>query len=280
MSNASTWKSQEKWAHLAEHFDRPIAFQRPFVTITGSVTAALFLSQAVYWAKNRIAQDRDGWFYKIVPEWEEETGLSRREQESARRRLTQLGILEAVRRGVPARLWFRVDLQKLGELLNDMRPSSLARSAKLDCAKSPNQSGLNCRTLTKITSQTTTEITDKKKKPLPNGSGKEKDGGKPPTPAQLTPRETISSWNEIPDVKSVRVRHVNGKDRLSKRINARLQEFPEREWWTDLFEEVRSSDFLCGRVDGSDGRPPFKASLYWVLGQENLTKVLQGQYQD
>jgi hypothetical protein len=42
--------------------DKPIAFQRSFVTITGSINAALLLSQAVYWATR--TKDPEGWFYR------------------------------------------------------------------------------------------------------------------------------------------------------------------------------------------------------------------------
>lgn len=72
--------------------DRPIAFHRCFVDLAGSVTAALVLSQAIYWQK-RILEDRDGWWYKTRSEWMEETGLSRRQQETARKCLKQLGVL-------------------------------------------------------------------------------------------------------------------------------------------------------------------------------------------
>ncbi|MCI0653670.1 MAG: hypothetical protein L0Y39_04230 [Methylococcaceae bacterium] len=100
-------------------FDRPIAFHRCFVDLTGSVTAALFLSQAVYWQK-RVPDEPEGWWHKTREEWAEETGLSRREQESARQILKQLRVLEEKRAGVPARLLYRVDNPGLSSLLNAM----------------------------------------------------------------------------------------------------------------------------------------------------------------
>jgi hypothetical protein len=61
----------------------PIAFHRVFVTLTGSATSGLFLSQAWYWTiHNR--DDREGWFYKSREDWLAETGLTRYEQETAR----------------------------------------------------------------------------------------------------------------------------------------------------------------------------------------------------
>ena len=78
-------------------FDRPIAFQRSFVTLTGSITAALMLSQAVYWSSR--ASNPAGWFYKSADEWEQETGMTRHEQEGARKRLRQFP-------------WWQEDLRK------------------------------------------------------------------------------------------------------------------------------------------------------------------------
>jgi hypothetical protein len=50
----------------------------------------------------------DGWFCRSQEEWTEETGLSRWEQETARRALRTGGFLDERRAGMPAKLWFRV----------------------------------------------------------------------------------------------------------------------------------------------------------------------------
>ncbi|MGH8711912.1 MAG: hypothetical protein ACREVA_11485 [Burkholderiales bacterium] len=100
--------------------DRPIAFHRCFIDLTGSVTAALFLSQAVYWQK-RIPDKPDGWWYKTRTQWSEETGLSRYEQETARQRLRDAGILLEERRGMPAKIWYRIDQPALRNLLSNAR---------------------------------------------------------------------------------------------------------------------------------------------------------------
>jgi hypothetical protein len=97
--------------------DRPIAFHRCFVPIAGGVAGAVFLSQLLYWAR-RIPSERDGWMWKSGKEWEEETGLRRGEQESARKKLRDVGVLQEERKGVPARLHFRLDVNKLASLLN------------------------------------------------------------------------------------------------------------------------------------------------------------------
>ncbi|MGK0524551.1 MAG: hypothetical protein ACI92N_002190 [Pseudomonadales bacterium] len=96
-------------------FDRPIAFQRAFVDLGVGITGALMLSQCVYWAKR--SQDKSGWFYKSQQDWEEETGLNRREQERARKALRTIGVVEERRRGVPARMYFRVNEETLNDAL-------------------------------------------------------------------------------------------------------------------------------------------------------------------
>jgi len=96
---------------IIEIFDRPIAFHRCFVPLTGSITAALMLSQAIYWS-NR-TKNNDGWFYKTQEEWLDETGMSRSEQEKARDKLRCTGFWFEERRGVPAKLFFRVDEKEL-----------------------------------------------------------------------------------------------------------------------------------------------------------------------
>jgi hypothetical protein len=94
---------------------RPIAFQTVFVDVTGTVNAGLMLSQAYYWAEVvlRTMPERKGWFYKTREEWFAETRLSRREQETARKILRTTTFWEERIRGVPAKLYFRINLQKL-----------------------------------------------------------------------------------------------------------------------------------------------------------------------
>lgn len=92
---------------LLEVFDLPVSFHRCLVPITGGVTAALMLSQAI-WTSQTIEPSANGWFSTSQEQWTEETGLSRWEQETARRALRSAGFLEERRVGMPAKLWFRV----------------------------------------------------------------------------------------------------------------------------------------------------------------------------
>lgn len=98
--------------------DRPIAYNPSFAKLrVGNVkagpVAAVFLSQMVYW-HNRMD---GGWIYKTQADITSETALSRDEQETARKRLVTLGVLDEERRGVPATMHYRVNAVRLEELL-------------------------------------------------------------------------------------------------------------------------------------------------------------------
>lgn len=93
----------------------PIVFHRLYIDVTGSVTAALWLAYAVYHIAEQHSEE-DGWFFKSQQEWLLDTGLSRREQESARTRLRTLGLLEE-RRHPNLPLQYRVVVTELHEAL-------------------------------------------------------------------------------------------------------------------------------------------------------------------
>jgi hypothetical protein len=110
---------------LLQVFDLPVSFHRCLVPITGSVTAALMLSQAI-WTSQELEPDCGGWFCKSQEEWTEETGLSRWEQETARRVLREAGFLDERRAGMPARLWYRVRPQPIWQALRAQAARAVA----------------------------------------------------------------------------------------------------------------------------------------------------------
>lgn len=130
---------------MIEFLDRPIAFHRPFVKLGIGITGALMLSQAIYWSRRTNAS---GYFYKTQSEWEDETGMTRRELDTARKKLRELGILEEKKQGVPCRIFYRINEPTLIELL---RHSSLAECAKQCSTKAPSCGGVISQTKTETT---------------------------------------------------------------------------------------------------------------------------------
>lgn len=122
-------------AAIRELLNHPIAYHSKLARVAGSVTAGLLLSQMLYW-NDRCPEGRKGWWWHTQAEWEQETALSRREQETARNRLLNLGIIKERLEGLPARLWFRLDVAKLEEILIlDQKHGGMRRTRKAINAK-------------------------------------------------------------------------------------------------------------------------------------------------
>ena len=121
---------------LLQVFDAPVSFHRCLIPLTGGVTAALMLSQAI-WTTQELDPADEGWFVRSRDQWNQETGLSRWELETARRTLRDAGFLEERRAGLPAKLWYRVRADRVWLALRDEahRASLLTRGAAMHGAE-------------------------------------------------------------------------------------------------------------------------------------------------
>lgn len=103
-----------------QYENRPIAVYRALIEVLGSVKAAVLLSQMIYWT--RVGADieaNDGWFRKTIAEFTDETGISLYEQETARRALKNLNIIETKSTLVDGITvsWVRVNLNGLSQVM-------------------------------------------------------------------------------------------------------------------------------------------------------------------
>jgi hypothetical protein len=139
----------------------PIAFHSCLVPVAGSITAALMLSQAIYWSPR--TDDPGGWFYKTRDQWSKETHMSRWEQEAARKLLVNRGLMEEKRVGMPAKLHYRVDFERLEDACADLMaippPTGKRSTSRPVGHRAANIKAVPPPTLTENTSETTTETT-------------------------------------------------------------------------------------------------------------------------
>jgi hypothetical protein len=89
----------------------------------GGAKTALFLSQLLYWRFNpkmtQRIKNKEGWFYISVADMEDQTGLTRHEQDSAKKDLQSLGVLEITYKGMsPKTTHFKVNIKILNELVS------------------------------------------------------------------------------------------------------------------------------------------------------------------
>ncbi len=145
-----------QWEQVNSILSSPIAYHRIFATISGGALQGLFLSQIFYWTPR--TKDPNGWFYKSQTEWEQETGLTRYEQETAREKLKAKGLLQEKKGGIPCRLFYRLNVEKFlqevaratkAEIPNaetepnsevgEKQQTSLRQSNKQACSKATNK---------------------------------------------------------------------------------------------------------------------------------------------
>jgi hypothetical protein len=143
-----------------------LAIPVEFVHYTGSLDAALFLSQLLYWSDK--GSRKDGFIYKTYMEWKKEIHLGEYEVRKAVKVLKEKGILETeVKRanGSPT-CHYRLDGEKFSE-------SFLEFLQKRTLGKSTNESVETEESLTEIRTEIITENTS----PPFASSDDERDGG-------------------------------------------------------------------------------------------------------
>lgn len=167
---------------------KPIAFYPGLVKLTGSINATLFLCQFLYWHGK--GSNPDGWIYKLQTEIQEETALTIRMQEKARKELRGLGLLEEKRQGIPAQLFYRVDVKKLDILWSAHCETRSYKNADLDPTKTRiknrQKRGASLDFLGGLYTETTAEITTETTTPPPTPQGEpEPEGGETSSPCDF-----------------------------------------------------------------------------------------------
>lgn len=79
-------------------------------------------------------------------------------------------------------------------------------------------------------------------------------------------------WNENCGEKLPRVQDT-GQSRLAK-INTRIKEHPEKQFWIDVVKKAAATPFCCG-----SGKTGWRASFDFLIdNSDNATKILEGKY--
>lgn len=102
-------------AIILELLGRPVAYITQIAKATKSVKLGILWSQLNYWSDK--TRDAEGWIYKTQAELYDETGMSRKEQETARRHGRKIGIIEEKLAGQPATVHFKINYERTVEVI-------------------------------------------------------------------------------------------------------------------------------------------------------------------
>jgi hypothetical protein len=95
--------------------NRVVGYSPDLARIVGGATTGLFLSQLLFLSDK--GANPEGWVYKSEQEMGKETGLSKREQQTARRKLLSLGVITIMRGGFRNTYHFKVIWEKLYQVI-------------------------------------------------------------------------------------------------------------------------------------------------------------------
>ena len=181
--------------------DRPVAFHPQIARLLGSINAGLLFQQLAYWSNTKPDSEPGygAWIWKTQAELEEETAMSRYEQEGARRILRRTRVVEENRRGIPARLHYRINWRRFFDLMDISRelPDEPVRDnpANNDAEGTPPR-------LRQINEQEEENLTDNEAvEPQPNAESTHREHPeKATTPEDAsipTVTEAESAWREV-----------------------------------------------------------------------------------
>jgi hypothetical protein len=95
--------------------NRTVGYSPDLARIVGGATIGLFFSQLLYLSDK--GHNPEGWVYKSEAEMGQETGLTKREQQTARRKLLSLGVIAIMRGGWKNTYHFKILWEKLYQVI-------------------------------------------------------------------------------------------------------------------------------------------------------------------
>jgi hypothetical protein len=95
--------------------NRTVGYSPDLARMVGGATTGLYLSQLLFQSDK--GHNPEGWIYKSEQEMGQETGLTKREQQTARRKLLSLGVIAIMRGGFRNTYHFKVIWEKLYQVI-------------------------------------------------------------------------------------------------------------------------------------------------------------------
>ncbi|HEX2243918.1 MAG TPA: hypothetical protein VHK27_11845, partial [Gammaproteobacteria bacterium] len=95
--------------------NRVVGYSPDLARMVGGATVGLFLSQLLFQSDK--GANPEGWVYKSEAEMGKETGLTKREQQTARRKLLALGVIAIMRGGFRNTYHFKIIWEKLYQVI-------------------------------------------------------------------------------------------------------------------------------------------------------------------
>jgi hypothetical protein len=113
--------------------NRTVGYSPDLARIVGGATIGLFLSQLLFLSDK--GANPEGWVYKSEQEMGRETGLTKREQQTARRKLLALGVITIMRGGWKNTYHFKILWEKLYQVIAGIQRPQTVSTEKTEPAQ-------------------------------------------------------------------------------------------------------------------------------------------------
>jgi hypothetical protein len=113
--------------------NRVVGYSPDLARMVGGATTGLFLSQLLFLSDK--GANPEGWVYKSETEMGQETGLTKREQQTARRKLLALGVIVIMRGGFRNTYHFKVIWEKLSQVIAGIKRPQIVATEKSETAQ-------------------------------------------------------------------------------------------------------------------------------------------------
>lgn len=235
---------------------------------------AIFLSNLIdkfkYFSSRNMIQE-DGSFFLTHEDQEEQTGMTPHKLRKCCKELETLKIVKKIRKGLPAKLHYFLDINQLTmEIFGE-------KALELDIKN------FNNYTLKNLTTIKETKLNKENKEKTLRESGPENNKSVPDNSEETTSRKKISrlkekivkAWNSTAEQSGLpKIKKLTSS--RSKHLAARLEELPTFSEWLDLFKKVSESYFCCGENDRG-----WQVDFDWLIKNDtNLIKIIEGKFKD
>lgn len=248
---------------LMLNFGRPVAYYPGLAKPLGGVNAALFFCQIFYW-QDKASSDLG--VYKTSEEIEEETGMSYREQVTARKALKDRGILIENNKRLEHKIYYKIDIDTLDRVVSGDFANCGKRISGSD------ESAFREDTKAHFDhTEITTQITSENKNTLSSASQKDE---------PLDDEKVINTWNEIAKQRNFKGCRII-TDTVRKNIT-KIYAFHRKEKKSKKQDPLSVTEFTCAYLTHGfekwagefySGQTGYRADLEYATRKAIFEKV-------
>jgi hypothetical protein len=169
--------------------NRVVGYSPDLARIVGGATTGLFLSQLLFLSDK--GANPEGWVYKSEQEMGKETGLTKREQQTARRKLLALGVIAIMRGGWKNTYHFKVIWERLYQVI-----AGVQRAQTVPTEKAERTQTVSTEPVQNVTTQPPECLQNVSTKWKQNGAAHYRENNREDKETEKTDRENQEIWEK------------------------------------------------------------------------------------